>query len=129
MLFERLMKARENGELILIEGGICMYHLRKDRQLTITEIVSTRPGAGSEMLETLKQVKGAESIFAKCPAGLKANDWYKRKGFQLEDVETKYPTQKSDKQGFFESDQISKGKQINHWRLTLKKPITRNTLL
>ena len=38
MCFERLMEARDCKELILIDGGMCHYHIRRDGQLTIKEI-------------------------------------------------------------------------------------------
>lgn len=102
MIFETLWESAQRGELILIDDGFCHWHLRRDGQLTIREIISLRWGAGSEMLETLKRVDGATSIFAKCPAELEANDWYRRKGFELEGSET-----------------TRTGRQINLWRLTL----------
>ncbi|EIM65474.1 hypothetical protein DespoDRAFT_03739 [Desulfobacter postgatei 2ac9] len=117
-LMERLIKARDNGELILIDGGMCVFHLRRDRQLTITEIVSTRKGAGSEMLDKLKKVEGAHSIFAKCPAGWKSNKFYEKQGFELEKTEEQ-PAKKNQNQGFFSQEEV--GKKINCWRLTLVK--------
>jgi len=88
MIFETLHESAKRGELILIDGGFCHWHLRRDKQLTIREIISMRPGAGSEMLARLTAVPGAESIFAKCPADLSANDWYKRRGFICEGEQT-----------------------------------------
>lgn len=88
MIFEILYESAKRGELLLIDGGFCHWHLRRDGQLTIREIIATRRGAGSEMLEQLKRVDGAESIFAKCPADLPANEWYQRKGFTCEGEET-----------------------------------------
>ena len=115
-LMERLIKARNNGELILIDGGMCVFHLRRDHQLTITEIVSTRKGAGSEMLEKLKKVKGAHSIFAKCPADWDSNKFYEKHGFQLEKTEGQ-TAKKNQNQGFLSQEEV--GKKINCWRLTL----------
>lgn len=86
MIFETLWESSKRGELLLIDGGLCHWHLRRDGQLTIREIISTRPGAGSEMLERLKEMD-ADSIFAKCPADLVANDWYRKKGFLCEGTE------------------------------------------
>ena len=88
MIFETLHDGAQRGELLLIDGGFCHWHLRRDGQLTIREIISTRRGAGSEMLAVLKTVPGAVSLFAKCPADLPANGWYVRRGFVCEGEET-----------------------------------------
>lgn len=102
MIFETLYTSAKCGELILINGGFCHWHLRRDGQLTIREIISIRPGAGSEMLEILKQ-QLAKSIFAKCPTDLEAaNSWYAKKGFELEVTKG-----------------TRSGRKLNHWRLTL----------
>lgn len=101
MIFETLYESAQRDELLLIDGGFCHWHLRRDGQLTIREIISIRRGAGLEMLEQLKQ-HPAQSIFAKCPVDLEANDWYGRRGFVLENIET-----------------TRTGRRLNHWRLTL----------
>ena len=59
MIFETLHESAKRGELILVDGGFCHWHLRRDGQLTIREIISTRRGAGSEMLAILKRTPGA----------------------------------------------------------------------
>jgi hypothetical protein len=87
MIFETLYESAQRGELLLIDGGFCHWHLRRNGQLTIREIISTRPGTGSEMLAILKRTSGALSLFAKCPADLPANDWYQRRGFVCEGEE------------------------------------------
>lgn len=87
MIFETLHDSSERGELMLVDGGMCHWHLRRDGQLTIREIISTRRGAGSQMLTRLKWIPGATSLFAKCPADLAANEWYSRRGFVLERIE------------------------------------------
>lgn len=88
MIFETLHESAQRKELLLIDGGFCHWHLRRDGQLTIREVISTRPGAGREMLERLKRTPGAASIFAKCPENLPANGWYQRRGFVEEGRET-----------------------------------------
>lgn len=88
MIFETLYESARRGELLLIDGGMCHWHLRRDGQLTIREIISTKPGAGSAMLVVLKQTPGAISLFAKCPSDLDANEWYARRGFANEGTET-----------------------------------------
>jgi len=102
MVFETLNESAKRGELMLIDGGLCHWHLRRDRQLTIREIISTRRGAGSEMLARLKLEGGAGSIFAKCPSDLEANGWYERRGFICEGVET-----------------TKSGRELRLWRLQL----------
>lgn len=102
MIFETLHESAQRGELLLIDGGMCHWHLRRDGQLTIREIISTKPGAGSRMLNRLKMNIHASSVFAKCPADLPANDWYARRGFVLEGIEM-----------------TRSGRELKLWRLSL----------
>jgi hypothetical protein len=102
MIFDALYESAKRGELLLIDGGFCHWHLRRDGQLTIREIISTRAGAGSEMLARLMAVPGATCIVAKCPATLAANAWYERRGFYCIRGET-----------------TKSGKPINVWQLRL----------
>jgi hypothetical protein len=62
VIFDALWESARRGELLLIDGGFCHWHLRRDGQLTIREIISTRPGAGREMLDRLKAVEGATAL-------------------------------------------------------------------
>ena len=101
MIFETLYESSLKGELLLIDGGFCHWHLRKDKQLTIREIISTKPGSGKKMLDYLKK-QPAISIFAKCPAKLKSNKWYRKNGFILESTEV-----------------TKSGTRLNCWRLPL----------
>ena len=106
MIFEPLMESAERGELILVDGGFCHWHLRRDGQITIREIIvlpeCQRQGIGSKMLDRLKKVYGASSIFAKCPYDLEANNWYFTQGFVDEGIET-----------------TKSGRWLRLWRLTL----------
>ena len=105
MIFEPLWKSAQKGELILVDGGLCHWHLRKDGQITIREIIvlpgSQRRGIGRAILQALK-TKGASSIFAKCPCDLESNGWYERMGFLLKNV-----------------SKTRTGREINEWRLRL----------
>lgn len=102
MIFDALYESAQRGELLLVDGGFCHWHLRRDGQLTIREIISTQRGAGSRMLDTLKRTPGATCIVAKCPAHLPSNAWYQRRGFGLVGTET-----------------TRTGKGINVWHLAL----------
>lgn len=88
MIFETLHESVQRGELILVDGGMCRWHLRRDGQLTIHEILSLKPGAGMAMLGRLVQVEGARFLLAKCPADLPSNAWYARRGFVQTATET-----------------------------------------
>lgn len=111
MIFDALMESALRGELLLIDNGFCHWHLRRDGQLTIREIISTRPGAGSEMLARLKRTPGATSVFAKCPVELAANRWYQRRGFVCEGQET-----------------TKSGRRLNLWRLSIAAEATADSM-
>ena len=108
MIFESLWEAAQKNELILTNGGICHFHLRKDNQVTIREIIvlpkKQRRGIGTNMLDIIKhRCKGkAHSIFAKVPSDLPANKWYKAMGFVLEG-----------------NEQTKSGRILSLWRLKL----------
>jgi GNAT superfamily N-acetyltransferase len=106
MIFESLYTSAERGELILVPNGMLRYHLRKDGQATIYEIVvlpgRQKRGIGTGMLEELKRRAGMTSIFARCPADLESNSWYVRRGFVCEGEET-----------------TRTGRRLKLWRLTL----------
>lgn len=95
MIFETLHESAGKGELILLDGGYCRWHQRRDGVTVIYEILSTRPGAGQEMLAKLPR-----PIQAKCPADLPANAWYAKRGFVLIETET-----------------TRSGRLLNVWRL------------
>lgn len=96
MIFETLHESNARGELLLIAGGYCRWHLRHDGTITIYEILSQRPGAGQELLAMLP---AGHPIVAKCPADLPSNAWYARRGFALVRTET-----------------TPSGRQLNVWR-------------
>lgn len=107
MIFETLNESNERGELLLVDGGMCHFHARRDGQLTIREIIVQRGhqghGIGRAMVQKLEVIAleaGASNIFAKCPADLPANGWYARMGFVQEGTEM-----------------TRTGKALNLWRL------------
>jgi ribosomal protein S18 acetylase RimI-like enzyme len=106
LIFESLNEAAERGELILVDGGLCHWHLRRDGQVTIREIIVLpayrRRGIATMMLNRLKCVVGTTSIFAKCPVELPANAWYQAQGFEHEGIEI-----------------TKSGRELKLWRLSL----------
>lgn len=99
MIFESLHESNQRGELLLIDGGYCRWHRRRDDVITIYEIISQRPGAGQAMLKRLIEQRPV-AIVAKCPVDLAANEWYRRRGFAHEATET-----------------TKSGRKLNVWRL------------
>lgn len=39
-----MREAADKGWLFIVEGGLCEFRLRRDKQITIYTIVSARPG-------------------------------------------------------------------------------------
>lgn len=102
-MFNQLHESNQKSELF---GSVCRWHLRKDGQITIYEIIvedsKQRQGIGKKFVERLKRVNGAKSIFANCPADLLSNGFYQHMGFELE---SQNPTRN--------------GTPMNQWRLWL----------
>lgn len=105
MIFEGLYESAQKGELICVDGGMLRYHVRRDRQLTIHEVISTRRigldrgGVGDMLWNQLMRVEGWDCIVARCPADLSGNGWYRKHGFVLSKTET-----------------TKKGRALNVWR-------------
>ena len=103
MIFEALYESAQRGELLLIDGGYCRYHLKADGFLTIYEIIATKKGSGTKLLNILKCIRYAKWIIARCPADLESNQWYEKKEF------TKIATERT----------IKNNREINVWCLIL----------
>lgn len=107
MIFESLYDSARKDELILLDDGMCRFHIRRDGQLTIHEIIVTRPGCGigTRILALVRGIgrsKNCHSILAKCPADMPANQWYKAKGFAM-----------------YASEITPSGRKLNVWRLPI----------
>lgn len=111
MIFETLMESADKGELILLKGGLLHFHERRDGQVTIREIIvlpqDRGQGVGAELLSRLlDKCPYATSVFAKVPADLEANGWYKHMGFVLEG-----------------QDESKTGRMLNLWRKHTVSPL------
>ena len=109
MIFETLNESNERGELLLVLHGMCHFHVRRDGQITIREIIVQRGhqghGIGRGMVQKLAALgleAGATNLFAKCPVDLPANGWYAALGFALEGTEV-----------------TPSGRRLNLWRMAL----------
>lgn len=89
MVFNQLAESAERGELVLVEGGLARFYVRRDGIATLSEILVLPPcqgqGIGTALLETVMaqaRARGAHTVQARCPASLRANDWYRARGFR-----------------------------------------------
>lgn len=105
--FEELLTAAKQKELILLNGGMCSFHLCRNGRLTIYNILilpeKEGKGTGTKILDILKKVKNAKYLTAKCPADLPANKWYEKRGFTL-----------------FKTEKTKNGREVNRWVYNLE---------
>lgn len=68
-----MSESADKGELILLDGGMCRWHLRKDGVVVVREILvlpaCRRRGVASTMLAEVGGRNPGRTIRAKCPAG------------------------------------------------------------
>jgi GNAT superfamily N-acetyltransferase len=100
MIFVALNESAEKGELILVDGGMCRFHLRRDGALVIREVIvlpaARRKGIGSKIVHwACKTHRGI--VIAKCPKAYEANAFWEALGFSL----------------------VREANGINEWRLDL----------
>ena len=90
MIFAALNEAAEKGELILIFGGLCRFHKRRDGVVVVREILIVpkfrRTGLGRILIEEVRRRNPGSPLLAKCPARYESNGFWKAVGFEL--VET-----------------------------------------
>ncbi|MDE2102922.1 MAG: GNAT family N-acetyltransferase [Patescibacteria group bacterium] len=86
MIFAALNEAAEKGELLLVDGGMARYHLRKDGWVVIRELIVLpvwrRRGIGKKLVETII-ARHRAPVRARCPCDYQANQFWKAMGFNL----------------------------------------------
>ena len=106
MIFDSLFESANRRELILLDGGMCHWHLRRDGIITLREIIvlpqEQRKGIGKKILNMLLKVYGAKEIIARCPEKLNSNSWYEHMQFKL-----------------IGHQKTRTGKRVNIWRLVI----------
>lgn len=86
MIFPALMEAADRGELILVDGGMCRYHCRRDGVVTIREVIvlpcKRGKGIGRKLCNMVRaRVGPCVKIVARCPASYESNGFWERIGF------------------------------------------------
>lgn len=93
MIFAALSEAASRGELLLVNGGLCRFHQRKDGVVVIREIIvlpaARRLGIGRRMIRDIQAEHSGATLRARCPAQTIAgtvgagNVFWKHLGFTL----------------------------------------------
>jgi GNAT superfamily N-acetyltransferase len=87
MIFVALDEAARKGELQLMDGGMCRWHLRRDGVVVIREIIvlpgRRRQGVGRRLVEAVQAANPGRTLRAKCPAAYEANGFWRHMGFAL----------------------------------------------
>lgn len=87
MIFVALDEAAERGELLLVDGGLCRWHRRRDGVVVIREVLvlpeRRRQGIGRGLVERLAILNPGAPLLARCPIRSMANGFWTALGFRL----------------------------------------------
>lgn len=87
MIFAALDEAASKGELLLVEGGLCRYHARRDGTVTIRELLVLPAcrgrGIGRSLVQQVQHRHPAAALTARCPVESQANGFWQSLGFEL----------------------------------------------
>lgn len=90
MVFVALDEAAGRGELLLVQDGLCRFHLRRDGVVVVRELLvlpfRRRTGVGRRLVDLVRQTHPGRPVVARCPAAYPSNGFWARLGFLL--VET-----------------------------------------
>ena len=90
MIFSALSEAADRGELLLVEGGLCRFHRRRDGVVKIRELVVLpdwrRLGIGRALVDRVAALNPGRLLAAGCPVGYEANAFWPRVGFVLSET-------------------------------------------
>jgi GNAT superfamily N-acetyltransferase len=87
MILVALNEAAERGELLLVDGGLCRFHLRRDGVVVIRELLvlptHRRKGVGRALVGAVRARHPSATLRATCPAEYEANEFYSALGFYI----------------------------------------------
>ncbi len=85
MIFAILNEAANKGDLILVDGGMVHFTVRRDRVVTIHEIIvlprMRRKGIAQKMIRQLQDENPGYRLRALCPVGYESNKFWEGIGF------------------------------------------------
>lgn len=87
MLFVALHEAAQHGELLLVDGGLCRFHRRRDGVVVIREILvlptQQRQGIGRALVAEVRRRYPGAMLVARCPASYPSNGFWEHMGFRV----------------------------------------------
>lgn len=87
MIFVALSEAADRGQLLLVEGGLCRFHRRRDGVVVIRELLvlpaRRRQRIGRGLVQEVLCRAGNLPVQARCPAAYEANGFWAAMGFRL----------------------------------------------
>jgi GNAT superfamily N-acetyltransferase len=86
MIFTALAEAADHEELLLVTGGLCRFHPRRDGIVTIRELLvlpaMRREGIGRALVEEVQRRHPEAILRAVCPINYPANGFWHHIGFK-----------------------------------------------
>jgi len=87
MIFAALNEAADHGELLLVAGGLCRFHRRRDGTVTLRELLvlpeCRRQGIGRSLVEAVVHRHPGARLLARCPVSYASNGFWPKVGFRL----------------------------------------------
>lgn len=87
MIFVALNDAAGRGELLLVDGGMCRFHRRRDGVVTVHELLvlptHRRRGIGRALVGRVRELHPAATLRAVCPGEYEANEFWAACGFTI----------------------------------------------
>lgn len=86
MILVALAEAADRGELLLVEGGMCRFHLRRDGVVVIRELLvlpdCRHEGIGKRLVQEIALRHQGCPLLARCPVTYPSNAFWEAIGFE-----------------------------------------------